>query len=476
MPKGLQQWVKRLSANEMPVLGKVVKELNDLTGQEETEISQLASVILQDPHLTSQVLRIANTVRYNPHDQEINTVTRAIVLIGFTGVRAICISLMVIESLLGKKPRQHLLSQMASAFHGATQARAFTSHLGHEEREEVFVATLLYNLGEMAFWAYGGADADKLDVDIDSSSDTKALIMERLGTSFKELSKELGKTWHLGNVLQEALSNQPSVSKKAQAVRLGEAVARVPAEKWVSSEMDCILQKVVKFTGLSYLDARALVDKMAEEAASVALSYGVPEVCQLIPNPNSAVVHTPKEEKETIKILQADAKLQLKLLRELTTVVTEQVDVNTIFRMVLEGMHRGIGLERVVLAFFRKTQLSAKYILGQGAEGWRENFNFDLDSPEPTIFSYASNRREPVWLGQKETMWDANMFTSKVKKLTQRRPLFIGVLRVNNRNAALVYADRGLTEEPLTKEHFESFCHFISQAQFSLQTLATRKP
>ncbi|MDA9003988.1 HDOD domain-containing protein [bacterium] len=465
-------WLRRLTTHEMPVLAKVVSELNHLTGNDETEVSQLSDVILRDPHLTSQVLRIANSVRYNPREQEINTVTRAIVLIGFNGIRAICISLMVIENLLGKKPRTRLLSLMARAFHGATQARAISQSLSHEDREEVFIATLLYNLGQMAFFAYGKKSADQLEQALDKQGNVNALAIKALGLNFKELSKSLGIKWRLGPVLQEALSDSKTVSAKAQAVRLGDNIALTLSEPSDKEGLKDTLGEVGRFTGLSLMDTKALVDSATEESAKVALSYGVPEICQLIPKPSA---QTPIDSVEDeVTILEPDSRLQLKILRELSMAVSEALDINVIFRMVLEGMHRGIGLERVVLAFFKKDTLTAKYTHGQGTDGWLERFEFKLNGPQENIFDHASKQRHPVWLGEKKTPWDKELFTPNVASLIERRPNFIGVLRISSRNASLFYADRGATGEALSKEQFDSFSHFISQAQTSLEAIARR--
>ena len=86
-------WVEKLSKTEMPVLSAVMGQLNRLTGDDDSKVNQLAEVILKDPHLTSQILRIANSVQYNPSNNGISTVSRAIVLLGFRGVRSMCISL-----------------------------------------------------------------------------------------------------------------------------------------------------------------------------------------------------------------------------------------------------------------------------------------------------------------------------------------------------------------------------------------------
>src|SRR5690606_2113837 len=103
--RGLDGWIRKLTKQNMPVVGKVIAELNTLTGRDDTDVNQLAEVILRDPNLTSHVLRVANSVYFNHSGSSINTVSRAIVLIGLKGMRAICISLLLIDFLLKKGPR-----------------------------------------------------------------------------------------------------------------------------------------------------------------------------------------------------------------------------------------------------------------------------------------------------------------------------------------------------------------------------------
>jgi len=64
-------------------------------------------------------------------------------------------------------------------------------------------------------------------------------------------------------------------------------------------------------------------------------------------------------------------------LRGISLAATEKNDVNTIFQMVLEGMHRGAGLERVAIAFVKGRKLQSKYMIGEPTEHWRDAFLFE---------------------------------------------------------------------------------------------------
>jgi len=469
--KGTNYWVEKLSKTEMPVLSSVMKQLTRLTGDDDTEVNQLAEVILKDPHLTSQILRIANSVQYNPGNSAISTISRSIVLLGFRGVRSLCISLIVVDSLLGKEPRERLLQTMAKAFHAAVQARSIYKKMNDKNHEEVFIAALLHNLGEMAFWAYGGQTADKLDEELQRCmSGDQELIEKELGISFKNLSRELGKVWNLGDALQEALSSSSQVSVQSKAVRLGEAISQLPMSD--RAGRTAIVQQVAAFTGASIVDTRKLIDTSSESAAAVALEFGASQVCHLMPREREI---KRQQKQQVMQVLTADANLQLKILRDLANSVAEKVDINTVFQMALEGMHRGIGLERMVLAFFRKDNIKAKYVLGQFTEGWREQFSFDISAGCRNIFADSLLRPQPFWLDEQYLKTHEQYYDEKIQKLMGKHPAFIGILKINRRNAALFYADRGFTNENLTQDQFDSFKHFLSQAELAIQAMADEK-
>ncbi|MGH1374544.1 MAG: HDOD domain-containing protein [Cellvibrionaceae bacterium] len=470
--KGIDAWADKLGRREMPALGGVIKELNTLTGDDDAEINQLAEVILKDANLTSQVLKIANSVQYNPSNNPINTVSRAIVLIGFTGVRAICVSVMLIESLLGKNPKKRLLEQMAKAFHAATQARKLVSKVNENEKEEVFIAGLLYQLGEMAFWSSGGDSVRELDALLDEGklSDEDA-AKKVLGCHFKAITKSLAGSWHLGETLEQALMPPSQPSPKVQAVCLGQEISQAALLGWDSPEMEEVLFKVSRFTGASYVEAKRIAEESTEEAASVALTYGAPQVCHLIPSRQRQEKAATQSAKKPTP-LKADHELQLSVLRDLSNAVMEKLDVNAVLQMVLEGLHRGIGLERVVLAFVQKEEVTAKFVLGEGTESWRSNFHFPVDSSARNLFRVTIRKEEPLWLTKDLIGESSAMYCKEVEQVIGSYPCFVSGIFLGPRCIALFYADRADVGGALREEQFQSFRHFMLQTQMSLRMIA----
>lgn len=477
MPKGLEEWVSQLTKRDMPVLGSVIAELNRLTGEEDTQVNQLAEVILRDGNLTTQVLKIANSVRYNPSSSPINTVSRAIVAVGFRGVRAICISVMMIESLLGKEPKAVLLEQMAQSFHAGVQARDLIEGIDDDVGEEVFIAALLYHIGKMALWSTLSPEVMVLEARLASAPDSERMAIEKevLGCSFKSITRALASQWSLGETLEHALYPTDKPPSKVGAVCLGEEISRVSLKGWESDEFKEVIAKASQFTGEPYVETEKRIRASAESAAQQALIFGVPEIFPLIPahsSENLESEETVQEEDTSKKPMQPNPEVQLSVLRELTGGASEKMDVNSVFQVVLEGMHRGIGLERVALALNINGQLKAKYVLGEGASEWRETFSFPTNNLM-SIFAPTMDQGDIRWLRAIEIDHGVVRIPANEKKVLGGLPAFIGGIMMGKRCIAVFYADRWDLGGELTDEQFQSFRHFTQQAQICLKELAT---
>jgi HD-like signal output (HDOD) protein len=514
---GIEYWTEKLSNTEMPVLSNVVSVLNKLTGDDTAEFKQLAEVILKDPHLTTQILKLANSVQYNPSGNSVSTISRAIVILGFRKVRTMCISLMVVDSLLSKEPRERLLATMGKAFFAAVQAKEIYRQLSlnSTEQEEVFIAGLLFNLGEMVFWAYGGKSADTLDVTLMESmlNSSNYLIEKQLGTSFKSISRELSKTWNLGELLQltlspKGISSPGRLGLQAQAVIFGDALSKLRDDQ--EERRKALVMRIAKFIKFKAIDAAHLINDASELGETTAIDFGAPQISHLMPKTMIAepILDLPSEDeakecgqstdtesvvtepivtepvvtepvveeiKAPVQALTPDLSLQLKILRDLSNGRAESMGMNAVFQTALKGMHIGIGLEKMVLAFFNKNQVEAKYILGEGTENLRNKFSFNVGVNEHNIFSENINKPQPVWINESYIKAHKYLYKEEISAVIGIQEAFVGVLKLNNRNIVMFYADRSSSGEALTEEQFESFSHFLTQAELGVQSIAGRR-
>ena len=73
----------------------------------------------------------------------------------------------------------------------------------------------------------------------------------------------------------------------------------------------------------------------------MAVSLGIPQVTALLPGN--------QESAPDAQAPAMDSDLQLQILRELTQTLAEKPDINEVCQLVIEGIHRAIGMQRVAL-------------------------------------------------------------------------------------------------------------------------------
>lgn len=467
-------WVKQLCNVQLPVLSGVMQELNAVTHSSDSSAAQLSEIILKDSALTAKVLRIANSAFHNPNaDNPINTISRAVVQLGFHGIKAISLSVMMVDSLLKQDSKERMLEWMARGFHTGVQAENLMRQVGgNVKQEEVFITSLLLHVGEMAFWSCKNGVVDKLDKQLDAkSSGDPQVEQDVLGTSMKAISQALAEEWHLGEHVREALNPGPDASSATEAVLLGEEISLAAEKGWDSQEFRDVLVKTSLFSGLSLEDARKMIEEGAEKAASVAVTYGANKVCHLIPST------TVKEKKPEPKSVKANPQLQLDILREMGSMVEQMVDINTLFQMVIEGIHRGVGLDRVALCLIdpKVTTMTAKYVLGEETDEWRSDMHFPVKSEQDNLFSHSLHTRRNVWLNKSKTSPVAHLINKKIQRLVNTENLLVGSVYATDRPIGLIVADKGRKGPQITQEQHESFEYFCQQTCTSLAMLAAKR-
>jgi HD-like signal output (HDOD) protein len=468
---GINAWVTRLSRNELPVLSGVMRDINRLTSGSDTSVNQLSEVILRDASLTAKVLRLSNSAYFNPHgDQDVTTISRAVVKLGFQGIKAISLSVMLIDSLLKKGAKQRMLEWLARGFHAAVQTQRLLGNRGQAVKEDAFIAALLLHVGDMAFWSCRGEQMLELERALGDQYNNTDSERAVLGTTLREITQQLASVWQLGETLNEALQEGDCDTHTAQAVRLGDEISLAAEHGWDSPELENILDKVAAFTGQSREEARESLLKGAEDAAAVALNYGANKVCNFIPSTSDAAVMPARKSK-------SDAQLQLSILRELATMIHENVDVNTLFQTVVEGVHRAIGFERVALLLIepKKKVLQAKYALSEDGAAWRDEMQFSIRGEQDNLFSYCLHSRQLLWMRPDKPGQLKHLIDFGARNVFDPGNAVLAALYAGSRQIGVLFADRGAQGDPIEQDQYESFCHFAQQANMGLSMLAERR-
>lgn len=478
MSEKLNEWIQKITDCDFPVFKSTVSSISKVTSTDDASASELASIILRDPSLTAKILKFSNSSYYNLSHSQTSTISRAVVLMGFEVVRDLSLSVAVIESILTSQNQQIVTELMAKAFHAASQARSIADEKGETNLEEVFIATLMHNIGEMAFWCTA-EEEDVLEMkkallECDSAKEAQKKV---LGFTLTELSRALVEQWGLSPQLSDAFRKDDKNSSLMQSMALGEEIAETVPSGWDTAVAKKVYQKVAAQLNISSRESKHLVKEAAQKAAKVATLYGIPTIAKLIPGFEMEAESPDEQQSEIVKFPEPDPLVQLKVLRELSSLIKTNPDLNLILEILLEGIHRGIGMDRAIFALYvpLRSQIRAKYAVGVNAEELHNNFSVTVGDMTSNPFSEALfDSAVSMWLNHSSWQYYSKNVGKAIFDMIGARDFFISPAIINGRPIGLFYADRSPSKRPLDQTSFESFDHFSHQASFSIELISNR--
>ena len=146
-----------------------------------------------------------------------------------------------------------------------------------------------------------------------------------------------------------------------------------------------------------------------------------------------------------------------------------------VLSIVLEGIYRGIGMDRVLFALLTpdRQYLKGKYGLGWTDESCAESFMVNVnDSGIPNIFGYLLKNRKPVWVSENPDDIIKPLLTEELSNLTGGVPFFGMPVVIHAVPIGVIYSDRNQSGCGLDEESFESFAFFGQQANMILSVLS----
>ena len=461
--RGLEAWMEALSEQELPTLNAVVREICELSDDDKCRAEDLTKIILRDADLTSKVLKIANSVHYNPAFASIKTVSRAIVHLGFDNLRNITLATTLIENFLQGKPKALLILSLARSFHAAVQARAMVPFLDGDKKEQVFIAALLRNISELALISTGRPVVERFIEARDQQPQAEhSLALEYLGVDTSLLSRQLIKDWTLGDLLSEACENHVHSSAAARAVNLGNQISTYIQRGIKSPEMKKLCQQTANLCKISEEDAKKQILMMADEASVIAKIYGVDVLISALPDPNLL------EEKE-ITGEKPDYFFQQQL-NQIHKAMLAGDDFPKITQLSLAALHEGAQIARIAILVVdhKNKMLDARYVVGSGTHLWRQNVKINLERlHKGELLHEFLRNQQPLWYQPSIAAKDIGA----LQALGASGAIFLAPLLLNKRLMALAYADA--EAGTFSARQFEEFQLIVNQLNLMMRLSAT---
>jgi HD-like signal output (HDOD) protein len=436
--------------------------LASMRGEDEREFS-MTQTVLSDPVLTQKVLRLANSGMYSAFGQRINTVSKAVLVLGTEAIGHLALGLKLIEELSKSTPDSALAHvEMEKAVLAGMVAQQVAASAASRDPEEAVVCSILHSLGRMMVTFYMPERWARMR-DIAGAGLEDSAAHAVLGLSLEVLGRATAEHWGLPRNLVAGMRTlepgepEEGFSHDDWLAALGTMSTRCANSLWNDDEAGAaqVLELAAAFAPMLGVEPErmlAAIDRAKTDAQA---------------DLTIAPLAKPQEKRqnEQLRVEQAARKREAGnriLMSGAADMRDAGVTVNPgqMMSMALETIYQGLSFTRA-FAFLRNRR-EGKYLarmgFGNGARALMPNLSFE-DAYEADVFHasltsdrviFIENARDPKFAAKLPGWWRGT--------LSEARCFVVIPLCLNGQPVGFIYGDWDDTFPSIS----------LSQTEFSL--------
>lgn len=479
----VSDWASSITEKELPLFAQNLSEISSVASQVQSSAADLARVITHDVSMSVRLLKIANSPLLNPQDRPIDSVRAAVVLMGFNAVRDLAFSLSLVRELhrANEGRGDRMVELLAHSFHAGSQAQVLAQAFNDRSPEEAFVAGLLLDVGEMAFWSRPRAEANQIAGLIGEGLERGQAERRVLGFQLRDLTCRLADDWRMGALLRTSLSPGASDEPRCRSVLLGDAIARaVERHGWQSRQVTRLVEECAELAGMPPVDLKRRLEAGTQAAARMARRFGVESVEQFLAAgnrpPQVAAEDAASRSPASVPVEDAagasadghsipDPQRELEAVRDLQEELQQKPDIDRLMRLALEGLHCGAGVDRAFFAVLSrdKGSLVARYAAGPDQDDVLAGCRFEVADPRSGLFTLLLKSAKTIWVNGNHRERLGDLVGDDIERWAAGADFFAMPIFVKQRPVGLLYADRAVSGRDLDDQAFKSFRFFGEQ-------------
>jgi putative nucleotidyltransferase with HDIG domain len=248
----------------LPTIPMVLKRILEVIENSRTSLNEISQFIVQDPSLTSRLLKMVNSAIYG-FPGRISSVSHGVVLLGLTVVKGLLLGVSVFELM-----QETMVGLWEHSIGCATVARIIARKKGVKEFEEVAVAGLLHDIGKVILillypqeyrQAIAGAEKQRIVI--------SEVEREAFGVNHSNVGTWLAKKWNFPRSLIEMIEyhHKPHAAKAAplevSIIHIADIIVRARGFGYAGDAMIPLINaKAWETVGLTEADLRSVLAEM----------------------------------------------------------------------------------------------------------------------------------------------------------------------------------------------------------------------
>lgn len=444
-------WARVRRRGDLPGFSKVVGAiLGAMRGDDDREFS-MTKTVLSDPALTQKVLRLANSPMYSVFGQGINTVSKAVIVLGTEAIGHLALGLKLIDGLSAASAESaDARAEMEKAVLAGHIARQVVSSASTRDAEEAVVCSMLHSLGRMMVAFYLPDQWQQLQAHCAKTglAEDKA-ARDILGLELDEIGRKAARQWGFPAGLIKTLQDMPPRP-------VGEPLDH---DDWLAA-VSTLSSKYASALCTENAGPERFFQLADEYADMLGLEPG-----QLLEAVRTAQETAAREDATMLRLVNRNIYEKLASVApgkpsDAPTLLTRGVadmrdavlhaNVPQIMTMALETVHHGFRFTRTI-AFVRDqaaAQYRARMYFGEMGQIPLPDLTFP-DAYQPDVFHASLANDKMIFL---ENAQDA-AFVSKVPRwwkaaFPATRSFMVLPLTVNRHPAGFIYGDWDLSLPP----------------------------
>ena len=244
------------TCKSLPILSPLASTILKMCQNKETDVSELAMIISQDPGMAAQILFMANSGYYGGSRHKVTSIGQAVTLLGFSTLANLALSFCfyrLIKDMKEVSPsgidhvkfwRRSILASVA--------ARAIGKHFAFPDAELMFLGALLQDIGLLALNEVASKEIALFQDHIqDNHSTLHQYELEHLGVAHSQVGAWLAQHWQLPEEFQVAIlySHTPELFETPldfQALVDTVALSGIIADIWINPQTETAIASVLE--------------------------------------------------------------------------------------------------------------------------------------------------------------------------------------------------------------------------------------
>jgi len=488
--KTSEQWIELIANTELPAITSTAKMLDKFSNDDKSSLPKLSQAILHDQALSSCLLKVANSVQHIGVNK-VSTVSRATVVLGIQTVKNVCLTAKLVDSLLASnsldyRVHQKLMQLMANSFFAGMLAKMMVPNYSDETQEEVYLAALLYGIGETAFWSSAGDFADQLvqAVDIESPG-FKEYCEQEIGTTFNTLSMGLAKSWNLSDLLLKALDQPESRTNEIKTIFFADKLSASIAQPGESKEdFDNLLEDIAAIMKISVKQLKVRIEHTREQAAELLRVYGADVLVDLINELPIASDFGQNKRFASLNEITKEKSL-LSAFMKLTNLMKSSRDLNEYLQSALIDSVNTFGFDRCSFLMMSddKSQVKSRFVFNRQAEDDTTRIAFHIRQSDNAI-GRVLDSKTPILINDYTHRQWRDLMTQELVVFIQEGTLAIIPVKIGNKSIGVICAQhfwdikkgdkKFKDKQEISTDDFQQLCSLIDHLNMCLTMIMMR--